>query len=79
MSNEERLANNSRLQEAFKKLDADPSATPEMWSELAMEYYVAGYILNADCCFKRGDAIIAEWQKSKFVGVSALDAAVEVV
>lgn len=79
MSNEDRLANNSRLQESFRKLAADPNATAEMWSELGMEYYVAGYILNAGVCFNREDAVRAEWQKSKFVGKSAIECASEVV
>lgn len=57
MNGQQRLANNQRLQEAFQALDADPSATKAQWEGLAMEYFVAGYMLNADVCFKRADAV----------------------
>lgn len=58
MSAEKILANNERLQKAFQALADNPSATKAQWEELGMEYYVAGYMLNADACFKRADAVV---------------------
>lgn len=57
MSAEQILANNERLQKAFQALDAKPDATVAEWEELAMEYFAAGYMLNASTCFIRADAI----------------------
>lgn len=52
-------ANNERLQKAFQALKANVDATVAEWETLAMEYFAAGYMLNADVCFKRADAIRA--------------------
>lgn len=57
MNDLQRLANNERLQKAFQALGANPSATKAQWEELAMEYFVAGYMLNANVCFQRADAV----------------------
>lgn len=57
MNAEQIRVNNERLQKAFQALDADPSATKAQWNDLGMQYYVAGYLLNASACFKRADAV----------------------
>lgn len=58
MNDQQSLANNERLQKAFQALAADPSATKAQWEGLAMEYYVAGYLMNANVCFQRADAVV---------------------
>ena len=57
MNAQQIISNNERLQKAFQALSADPSATKAQWEGLGMEYYAAGYMLNADACFKRADAV----------------------
>lgn len=57
MKSQQILANNERLQKAFQALDAKADATVAEWEELAMEYFAAGYMLNASTCFMRADAI----------------------
>ena len=56
-NNVKRLAKNEELREAFQRLDADPTTTPEAWEALAMDYFNAGYPLNAGTCFMRADSI----------------------
>ena len=79
MSNEERLANNQKLVERFQTLQADPNTTAEAWSALGMDYFVAGYILNAGACFNREDAARSELEKSKLIGKSVVECVSEVV
>ncbi len=57
MSDQQRQENNRRLQEKFGQLQADPNTSADQWDALGMEYFVAGYILNAGVCFNRADAV----------------------
>lgn len=57
MSDQQRQENNRRLEEKFRQLQADPNTFAEQWDALGMDYYNAGYILNAGVCFNRADAV----------------------
>lgn len=60
MSDQLRQENNRQLQEKFLQLQADHNTSADQWDALGMEYFVAGYVLNAGVCFNRADAIRAE-------------------
>lgn len=57
MSDQQRQENNRQLQEKFGQLQANPNTSADQWDALGMEYFVAGYILNAGVCFIRADAV----------------------
>lgn len=65
MNSEQVRANNERLQKEFEALSTNPNATKMQWEDLGMQYYVAGYLLNAGVCFQRADAVpVVEMQEA---------------
>ena len=55
MSDQERRENNKRLKERFVALAENPQAAGMDWEVLGMDYFHAGYVLNAGVCFVRAD------------------------